>query len=180
MPKPTVPESASGSTPNRAGTMKPNIWLVVSIVLAIVLVGVIFTNYYGGAQPKMVTVEPDAAGQNLLNFINEVYASQVGTATLKGVTTESGLYQITLSLVDPQTSQPVDQVVFMSRDGKYFVPQIVEIQKVLDQFRALKNQPANPAPGADATNTNTGTPAADANANVNVDANVNTDVAPAQ
>src|SRR3989339_1993697 len=149
-------EAPLPSAAPRPAAKKPNLWLVVSIVLAIALIGVVFTNYFGKQdQTQMTVIEPDAAGQTLLDFINEVYAGQIGTATLKGVTLESGLYQITISIVDPQTNQPVDQTVFLSRDGKYFVPQIVEISAVLSQFRTLQQQPQVPATGAPAADANT-------------------------
>ena len=152
-------EAPLPSAAPRPAAKKPNLWLVISIVLAIALIGVVFTNYFGKQdQTQMTVLVPDTAGQTLLDFINEVYAGQIGTATLKGVTVESGLYQVTVSIIDPQTNQPVDQTVFLTRDGKYFVPQIVEISAVLNQFRTLQQQPPPQIPA-------TGEPAPDANTN---------------
>ena len=158
--KSMTPAPAMSAAPSGAGAKKPNLWMVVSIVLAIVLVGVVFTNYFS-TKEEMTVLEPDVAGQTLLDFINEVYGAQIGTAVLKEVTPESGLYKVVISLVDPQTSQPVDQTVFLSRDGKYFVPQIVEIGAVLSQFRTIQQQPQAPV-GDLPTDT---VPADDANTN---------------
>lgn len=121
----------------------PNIWLVVSIVLAIALVGVLAANVVkkegGDEKGKIVVVEPEKAGGSLLDFINKVYGPQVGTATLKEVTEENGLYKVSLTVVD-NTGAPVEQTVFLTRDAKLFIPQAIDIESVLAQFDALQQQ----------------------------------------
>lgn len=131
---------------------KPNIWLVISIILAIALVGVIFTNYSGsenGGEEEDNIIESDTVGQTLLNFINEVYGAQIGTAVLSGVVVQSGLYEVKVSVIDSQTNQPIEQTIFITKDGKYFVPQIVDIEAVLGQFRTLQQQTPTQTPSVE-------------------------------
>lgn len=125
---------------------KPNIWFIISLVLAIALIGVLVANY---GSPKeegdLVVVQADAAALNLLDFINEVYGPQIGSVTLKGVEEKNGLYQVTISITN--NGQPVDEVVFLTRDGKLFIPQVLDIEDNLQrfhEFQAAQQQQVQP------------------------------------
>lgn len=171
-PTPTMPRPAMVPPAPRpmAAAKKPNIWLVISIILAIALVGVVavmMLQNKGG----ITVLTPDKAGSTLISFINKVYGQQVGTATLKTITDENGLYKIVLTVT--QNNAPVDQTVYVSKDGKLFIPQALNIEDMLKQFEAYQAQQQNPTtPPADTNvndntnaNTNTNQPAADTNTN---------------
>ncbi|MFA6410821.1 MAG: hypothetical protein WCW26_04590 [Candidatus Buchananbacteria bacterium] len=123
---------------------KPNIWLIVSIVLAVILVivaGLALAKTMGSKtneSGKMVVLSSDDASKKLLSFINEVYGAQVGPATLKGVVETSGLYEVTVTISD--SGKDVDQKVYISKDGSLFIPQAMNIADVLTQFKAYQQQ----------------------------------------
>ena len=137
-------------TPEKPPVMakKPaNIWLIVSIVLAVILVGVLAVNLVkmpGKSNSKLTVVSSDKASASLLDFLNQVYASRIGAATLKSVTQESGLYKIAITINPPatngQAAAPVDQTVYLTMDGKLFVPQTIIIADTLKQFQAFQQQ----------------------------------------
>jgi len=145
MPKPAAAKSAGS---------KINIWLIVSIILAIILIIVIVINYTGKTdKSSMVVISTQDAGAKLLDFVTKVYGAQLGNLTVKGVTEENGLYSIGFSFTDPSTGQPVDQPAYMTKDGKKFIPQTIDIAETLTRFETLnQNQPPvpTPTPGADA------------------------------
>lgn len=147
MPKPAAPKPAGN---------KPNVWLIVSIILAIILVVVVVMNYTAkqGSNNSLTTVlSTQEAGDKLLDFVNKIYGTQLGAMTVKGVTEESGLYKVTFSLNDPATGQQAEQPAFVTKDGKKFIPQAVDIAEALTQFENMQQQQqAAPTAGTAATN----------------------------
>lgn len=131
-----------------------NIWMIVSIVLAlalIVMIGVVLlkTNLVGKSQSaggKMIVLSADQASDKLLKFINEVYGPQVGLATLKGATEANGLYEVTVGITD--NGQPVDQKIYVTKDGALFIPQAMNIDDITQQFRTFQAQQQQGAAGA--------------------------------
>lgn len=161
-----------------AAAKKPNTWLVVSIILAIALIGVIAVTMLGN-KGGITVLTPEKAGSSLISFINEVYGQQVGTATLKTITDENGLYKVVVTVT--QNNAPVDQTVYISKDGKLFIPQALNIADMQKQFEAYKAQQQNPAGTPGNTNTNTNVNAdTNTNADTNVNANTNTNAEPKQ
>ncbi len=126
-----------------ASQPKLNIWLIVSIVLAVALVGVLAANFVGGkkggADSEFVIVDKNQASDSLIDFINKVYGAQVGTAALKESNEQNGLYKVDLTVTDAN-GQNIDQTVFLSQDGKLFIPQVIDIAQVSTQFDALQQQ----------------------------------------
>ena len=120
-----------------------NPWLVISIVLAIALVILIsftFTQKAKDANDPLgpVVISADEGASMLLDFINELYGPQLGAITLKDVKEDNGLYHVTLVVLEDGV--PADQTIFITRDGKFFVPQLVEISTTLDEFRTFQQQ----------------------------------------
>ncbi len=111
---------------------KTNVWMTVSIVLAIGLVLALAGNRGGSG------IGTSEAGESLVTFLNTNVVPD-GGVTLKEVIDKGSLYQVNV-LYNGQ-----DIPVFISKDGKYF------IQGATDMTAAADN-PAN-------TNTNTNTPA---------------------
>ena len=121
----------------RGVAKKMNIWLIVSVVLAIALVGVFATNLTK-KDGDLKIVKPEEASTLLLDFINEVYGPQVGEATLKSTAEENGLYKVELTVMDQ--GQPLDQTIYVTKDAKLFIPQAIEIEDALAKFQEFQNQ----------------------------------------
>ena len=123
---------------------EPNIWLVVSIVLAIALVGVIAFNYFQGqtgetdAGDSASVVSSQQAAADFLEFIDEIYGAQVSPVTLTSVAEEYGLYKIDFTITEEGTAVP--QTVFITKNGKGFTPIIYLIDDITSQFRDYQSQ----------------------------------------
>jgi len=135
----TSPGSSAPRPMPRSTGKKTNIWLIVSIILAIALVGVLAFYKISQDQSDLVVIPADEAGDKLLSFINDIYGPQVGVATLKGVAEKNGLYEITVTVTDQQ-GQPVEQVIFITLDGEFFIPQALDIEDLRSQFQAWQQQ----------------------------------------
>ncbi|MDD2807384.1 MAG: hypothetical protein PHW95_02610 [Patescibacteria group bacterium] len=163
------------TSPQPTPMTKPmNIWVIISIVLAIALIGVsvyAFGPLKSTKGDNMVVKSSDQASSDLISFINQVYGAQVGNATLKSTTEKSGLYEIALSI--STNGQPTDQTVYVTKDGKYFIPQVIDIADVTKQFQTYQQQQQQGG-----ANVNANVNAVNTNANVNVDTNANTNTAP--
>ncbi len=135
-----------------------NIWPIISAILAIALIGVIA--FYALKAPgdggKLTVIPADQATTDLLDFVNKIYGAQLGPVTAKATAEENGLYKVTVTIND-QTGQPVDQEVYLSRDAKLFIPQVIKIEDALSQFETLQQQ-QQAAPQADVQPTPDPTP----------------------
>jgi hypothetical protein len=134
------PTSESSKTASRP----INPWMIATGVLVIVLLAVLaFDNPLA---PKVERANPETSAQALVSFINTIYAGQVGPATLVSTTEEHGLYKVTVKASN-QEGAPITQDVYMSLDGKMFVPEAHEMSEVLMRFEeyqeSLKNGTAN-------------------------------------
>jgi len=135
--------------PTKSEAKKPmNSLLIVTIILAIALIGVIGYLAYdkmvvnGGANGFTV-VSSDKAAASLVSFINEVYGDKVGQVTLKSVTEKNGMYEVTLSMSAAGTDgTAADQVVYVTKDAKIFVPQIIDIATMEQQYKDYMAQQA--------------------------------------
>jgi hypothetical protein len=68
---------------------------------------------------------------------------------------------------------PADQIVFVTKDGKIFIPQVIDIEQMKTEFKNFQAQQQNGAVQPTETVPAEGTaeqPAEDANANVNTNA----------
>jgi len=140
-----TPAPKTSAEPMAAAAAKPsskklNPWLIVSIILAIILIVVLAIKIFGTkpADDGLTVLAPEAASDSLMDFINKIYGPQIGNATFKTVVKENGLYKVTVGIVDPQSGQPVDQDVYVTVDGKLFIPQIINIATTLEQFEAFQ------------------------------------------
>lgn len=127
---PADTRSASGSS----ATKSSNSWMIVSVILAIALivsVGYTFKN-------KGDQISSDDAGQRLMSFVEEVYASQVGAVKLVGVQEVSGLYEVTVGVT--VAGQPPEQKVYITKDGNLFIPQVLDINEITKQYRDFISQ----------------------------------------
>ncbi|OGY44550.1 MAG: hypothetical protein A3J62_01110 [Candidatus Buchananbacteria bacterium RIFCSPHIGHO2_02_FULL_38_8] len=127
---------------------KTNIWMIISIVLAVALIGALATKLpqTDNNGDQMTVLSTEQAGQELLSFLNEIYGPQLGTITLQSITEKNGLYEATIGLTDPQQGQAVSEVAFITKDGQLFIPQVINIQEGLNQFRSVQQQNLQTAP----------------------------------
>jgi hypothetical protein len=95
---------------------KENIWMSVSIVLAVILVVSLGFNFSGKSISK------DAAGNKAVDFIKTSFGADVSEFT--NVTDLGKIYEITV----PYQGQDIP--VYMSKDGKYFISSAIDIAAV--------------------------------------------------
>lgn len=144
-----------------------NVWMIISVILLVVLAGVI-----AAALPKFMggknAVSAKTASDTVLSFVNEIYGAQLGAVTAKGEATaeENNLYKITLVIT--KDGAPVEESVYVTKDGKTFIPSgaMIDMAKMREDYKAFQaqQQAAPEAPPADDINVN-----ADVNADVNLD-----------
>lgn len=130
---------AAGSKPV---IKKNNPWQIISLILALALVAVLAWQWWQNnkGQENITIIAKEEAGNKILDFVNKIYGSQLGTLTLKETAEENGLYKVTFTLIDPTTNQPVDQPAYVTKDGKLFIPQVINISEALTQFETFQQQ----------------------------------------
>ncbi len=139
---------------------KTNPWMVVSGVLAIALVVSLGMFFSGGLKGGSLAgaddeLSADAAAAELLNFVNTVFAPQVGQSELRGVREVNGLYEVTLFIASAPADQTT-QIVFVTKNGALFIPQALDIATAQTQFEQLQAQ--GTVPPVDVAPTPTPTP----------------------
>ena len=119
-----------------------NPWMISTIVLAIAIVGIFIfggkslLSSFGG---NIEAIGPQKGSDDLLKFLSEVYGDKVGTVTPTGVAEENGLYKVTVTFAkDGQTSSGD---LYITRDGKLFIPQIIGIEDTVTKFREANKPP---------------------------------------
>lgn len=144
MAESTISQKSSGS----ASSGKPkNVWMIVSVVLAIGLVISIVSASKGGNDPDFTQISSEEAGSTLISFVNDIYAAQIGQSTLKSVTEKNGMYQIVVSVNN--AGNDVDQTVYVSKDGKLFIPQALNMADVRVQYQQFLNSGQNIPPAGE-------------------------------
>ncbi len=129
---------------------EPNIWLIVSIVLAVALVGALAValkpdllsgNKDKSSDAEFVPISKEEASTKLVSFISEVYGSQIGTPTVTEVNEKYGLFEVKLNIV--ADGQPRDEITFVTKDGKLFIPNVLIMEEALQQFRDWQKEQQN-------------------------------------
>jgi glutaredoxin len=103
---------------------KTNVWMISTIILAIILVGVLIRGQ--GITGQFVTptaMSAQDAGKKAIDYINQYLLSGVGNATLDSVKEENGLYNVKLSISGRQYDS------YVTTDGKLFFPSVIDISK---------------------------------------------------
>lgn len=106
---------------------------VASIALMVVLVAVMLIGLGGsGRQGVTGMITADDAGRKVSNFIVDSGMVPEGTpVSVEGVQEESGLYQVNVSISVQGQEQKV--VVYITKDGKYFFPQGMNMEEAMSQ-----------------------------------------------
>jgi len=101
---------------------KTNIWMITTIILAIVLVAVL-VNGKGITGQVVTPVSGDAQGiaNKAIDYINKYMLAGQSTATLVSVNKDNGLYSIKLSIAGNNYSS------YITTDGKLFFPSAVDM-----------------------------------------------------
>ena len=94
--------------------VRSNPWILASIVLAIVLLGVILSGGAGGE-----SVSAAEAGQNIVDFVN---AQGQGNAFLVSAEKENNLYKIVLNFEGEEVP------VYTTLDGKFLISSIIPLE----------------------------------------------------
>lgn len=121
---------------------KINPWMLATIILGAILAGILVTN--GGnilkpSQGGFKAVSSAEGSDILMKFLGEVYSDKV-EATIQGISEENGLYKVGLRMKDKGSGQETDGFVYLSRDGKMFIPQPININETLTSYRQFKAQ----------------------------------------
>lgn len=125
-----------------------NLWMISTIVLAVVLVALIA---FGGGknlftQSKFKVIGTQQGSEVLSGFLQEVYGDKI-QVTFNDISEENGLYKISAGIKDVKSGQDSNGFLYISQDGKLFIPQPINIDEALAQFRSI-NAP-QPQPSAD-------------------------------
>ena len=134
-------------SPAKIEANKQNPWLIVSIGLGLILLIVLGSNYLkSSSKNSLAVVDPQQAGTDLVGFINQVFAPQIGgTVSLQSVNEVNGIYEVNILASNVPAGQPAEQIVYMTKDGKFFIPQVIDINTVKANFQAAQQQP-QPSP----------------------------------
>jgi len=135
---PKKKHSEKKKSPERSKThKKQNIWkisFISSVIVIIILLGIIFTGVGIGSSK----ITSDAAGQKALSLINGVLVPPGTGVSIDAVADEGGVYQLNISLSYNNQTQGV--ISYMSKDGKYFFPQGMDINEVLAKEKQNQQQ----------------------------------------
>lgn len=115
--------------------------VVLPIILVIVL---IIIGFFSFRKPSFKNLKPAEAQAKAETFINTYLMQSGSKATVKEVTTEYGLYKLKIDIV----SDVIES--YITKDGKLFFPQALDIEETAKQAAAAGNNTAgaNSAPAA--------------------------------
>jgi len=119
-------------------------WKIISLVL---LVALIISLFWGSGNSE-ISVEDalsaEEAGQEMMNFINANLIQPGMEATLDSITEEKGVYKMEITAGEQQIQS------YVTKDGKVFFPQGMDIAEVEEQIKAQQEEQAQataaPAP----------------------------------
>ena len=113
-------------------TTKKNVLLAVVIGVVVVAVAglSIYAVYFRDGGVKSVSSQ--VAGQKAIDFINENYLKDTGSAELKTAVDFSGMYKITFDLALTGQAPQTDQILYITKDGRYLFPELQGIPIDLD------------------------------------------------
>ncbi|MCD6398293.1 MAG: hypothetical protein J7L08_00025, partial [Candidatus Aenigmarchaeota archaeon] len=136
-------EKKESSVKNKTHKKQNNVWktsFIFSAIVIIVLLGVILTDIGIGSSK----ITADAAGQRALNLINGGLVPPGTEISVDAITNEGGVYQLNISLTYNNQTQSVTS--YMSKDGKYFFPQGMDINEILTKEvnKEVQNQQQTP------------------------------------
>ncbi len=105
-------------------------WQIISAVLLIVLIITFFK--CSGTEEVEGVMTTEEAGQEVMTFINGNLMQPGTEATLDSIAEESGLYKLEISAQDQKITS------YVTKDGKVFFPQAMELDEVEEQIQAQK------------------------------------------
>jgi len=99
---------------------KENIWMSVSIVLAVILIVSLGFNYFGNSGSS---ISKDAAGKKVVEFIQTSFGADV--TTFENVTDLGEIYIMNV----PYQGQDIP--VYVTKDGKYFISSAIDMDTIV-------------------------------------------------
>lgn len=114
--------------------------IVLPIILVIILALIGYVSFKSPAKAK--NISPDEAKTKVETFVNNFLMQPGSKATVKEVTEEYGLYKLKIDI----TTDVVDS--YVSRDGKLFFPQALDIDKANNPDTATPEATNNAQPAA--------------------------------
>ena len=104
--------------------------IVLSLVLAFFTTGCFFT---GADKPKILA--PEEAKATAIDFINNNLMQPGSEVSVKEISEDNNLYKIVLNMSSGQ-----EITSYLSKDGKLFFPQVMNIEEVTKEAEQNKNQ----------------------------------------
>jgi hypothetical protein len=99
-------------------SLSKNYWTISTVILAILLIAVLTI---GGT--KGSSISSDTAGEKVVEWASE----QVPNVELKSVTEEGGLYAVTFSYANPETSEAEEATLQITKDGSSLILQAIPL-----------------------------------------------------
>ena len=98
-------------------------FIILGVVALVILTGCI--------DAKQTKLSPEAAKAKVVEFINTNLMQPGNEVSVKEITEENGLYRV---VVNTANGQEIDS--YMTQDGKYFFPQVMDIAKIEGEKQA--------------------------------------------
>ncbi len=108
-----------------------NYWVVSTFVLAILLLAVVI---YGSFLGDSSIITANIAGQKVADWVSE----QVDGVEVLEITDEGGLYAVTFSYTNPETSQPNEATLQITKDGTNLILQAIPLTGKVTQDTPTK------------------------------------------
>jgi len=100
---------------------KADMWKILGLVLGVLFIISLFTHGFSGKGAEVKAGDKQVVADDTIKYINQYLLGGQGSATLKEVTEDGGLYAIKMSINNR------DYTSYVSKDGKYLFPQGIDI-----------------------------------------------------
>jgi protein-disulfide isomerase len=120
-------------------------WLIITVILLLCVTVLALALGQSLTKPAVTMankLSAEQASKKLNDFLNQMYGQQIGTITIKQISEESGLYKILLTLTNQGKTN--EDTVYLSQDGKFFIPGPQDINQILAQ-QNQQTQPTAPS-----------------------------------
>ena len=99
-------------------SLSKNYWTVATVILAVVLIAILAMGGIGGN-----SISANAAGIRVADWVSE----QVESVEVLGVTDEGGLYAVTFSYANPETTATEEATLQITKDGSNLILQAIPL-----------------------------------------------------
>ncbi|MBU2539859.1 hypothetical protein KJ786_01725 [Patescibacteria group bacterium] len=106
--------------------------VVIIIIIILALAGLLVYKLYFEKNFEK-TISANEAGQKVVSFINENYLKDAGKAELKEAAEFSTLYKVVFKLTMTGQTESQDEIIYLTKDGKYAFPEMQGVPINLDE-----------------------------------------------